>query len=167
MELSRRSAALFLAFAVACGGEPEGPSDALRADVRDLRRAIERDPATAPIQEVEAMVDERPARAARLLESGAIPAARRQAQSMRDAAVRTPEGRAWADRLSDAYDERVRGLDEWRRYLNEGSENDELLLDSMTHIRAGHFAVLEVDMEMDQLAPLSGSGGPATNQPAP
>lgn len=139
---------------LALGCDDDAPSPALRADVATLRGVLLEDTAGGPIAEVERVADGRPVLGARLLASGAIPAARQQLERVRALAMTSEEGRGFQKTLADAYEARLRGLDAWHGYLNDGAIDDLALLDAMTTMREADQAVLQLDRAMDTITPV-------------
>lgn len=130
----------------ACGDDDEGPSRELEADARLLSEAMVEDPAAGALEEVdEAMLDDLPARAAELLESGAIPASRQQAERVEALEMSTAEGRRLRRRLLDAYRARTAALEQYREALARGHVEDLRLTDSMRAQREAHERLLDID----------------------
>ncbi len=142
-----------LLLASACDSGPPPPPPDLVADVQALRRVMIDDPALRPLSEVERVADDRPVFAARLLASGALPAARRQVTRMRAVSTSTPEGRTYRQRLADAYEQRVRGLEQWHAYLEDAATSDADLLESITTRREAEIDLLEIDQELERYVP--------------
>lgn len=149
---------------LACGDDTASAVEqarALRRDAEDLQRALLDDPAAGPLEDVDQAIDEdKPVRAAELLDGAAVPAARLHVRRLRDMAPRTHEGRRLRDRLVRAYDERLRGLEQQRDALAGGER------DSHEHVRAlttQREAVQEIDAVMGELEHLvspAGAPGP-------
>jgi hypothetical protein len=152
-------AALALVLA-AC--EEEGPAPEVLSDADVLRQLIVDDPAERSLVEVDRVAPDRPVRAARLLATGAIPAAQRQVERVREAELASAEGRALQARLVAAYEQRARGLEQWRQYLEEAATDDVQLLEATTSLRQAQVAVLAVDRDVDELAPR-----PPAQRPSP
>lgn len=149
--MSRAAAALSLLVLVGCGDD-EGPSRDLRADARALSEIVVDDPAAGALEEVDdAMLDDLPARAAQLLEEGAIPASRRQAERVRALEVRTTEGRRLRRRLLEAYRARTTALEQYREALERGHVEDLKLTDSLHAQRDAHDQLLEIDAELGRI----------------
>jgi hypothetical protein len=142
-----------IGLAVACDSAPEGPAPELRADITALRRALNTDPARRPIADAERVADDQPVLASRLVETGAIPAARRQLEAVRGAAVGTSKGRRWRGRLERAYELRVEGLEQWRVFLANEGRDDERLLEATTTLRRAEVDLVRVDHEMERVLP--------------
>ncbi|MCZ7684365.1 MAG: hypothetical protein M5U28_38575 [Sandaracinaceae bacterium] len=123
------------------------------ADVHALRGLMIDDPAERPLGEVERVAPDRPVLAARMLATGALPAARRQVTRVREATMTTPEGRSLARRLARAYEQRVRGLEAWHGYLEDGAIDESQHLESLTTRRQAEVAVMELDQEMERYVP--------------
>lgn len=154
--MARSSLALIAALALlGCGDETEGPSPALRADLRVLHQIIANDPATEPLELVDRRIDdERPVHAADLLRTTGIPAAERQVASLRSAQMTSDEGRGFARRLTEAYQERVDALDAYRIVLEGGAQVDEVaLLDALRRVRQAQEQLLGIAREMNALTP--------------
>ena len=149
-----RLACALVAVALLIGCE-EGPPPELGDEVATLRQIMEDDPAEASIEEAERVATERPVHAAALLEETAIPAARRQAARAREAEVASAEGRAYGRRLAEAYAKRVRGLEQWQGYLEDAATDDDALLASITTLREASVELVELDRDMDSVAPLT------------
>ncbi len=150
-------AILALALLVACGDddEQEGPPPDLVADVEKLQDAITTDPAIAPIEDAEAMVDdERHALAAELLEQGGIPAAERQVEAVRDLTLGTRRGRLFKRRLARAYEDRVAALERYRVVLTRGFMEDLELVEAMGGVRESLEAITEIDDELAEIRPI-------------
>lgn len=145
--------------AIGCDGAPDGPTPELKADVAELRRIVREDPAEAPIAEVERVAGGRPVLGAQLLASGAIPAARRQVALVRGATMTTEEGRGFARRIAEAYEQRLRGLERWHRYLEDAATDDAALLEAMTELRQATVALVHVDRDMDAVSPIQPRDG--------
>ena len=147
-----RGLALGLALAVAgwgCGDDDEGPSPDLKADARALSLAMVEDPAAGALEEVdEAMLDDLPARAAELMERGAIPASRQQTARIEALEMSSVEGRQLRRRLIEAYRARTRALEQSQRVLARGDVEDIALTDSLRAQREAHDMVLAVDDEL-------------------
>jgi hypothetical protein len=135
-------------------GCESGPPPELSAEVAALRAIMQDDPAAAPIDEAERIATERPVHAAELLAERAIPAARRHAARAREAEVTSEEARAYQRRLAEAYAKRVRGLEEWQRYLADAATDDAALLESITTLREASVELVELDRDMDAVAPI-------------
>lgn len=136
-------------------GCESGPPPELRDEVALLRQILEDDPAASSIDEAERIANERPVHAAELLEETAIPAARRQAARAREVEVASEEGRAYARRLAEAYAKRVRGLEQWQGYLEDAATDDAALLTSITTLREASVELVQLDRDMDSVAPIT------------
>jgi hypothetical protein len=147
-------AALASASLFACDG-PTGPAPELSADVLALRQLIHTDPAIAAMAEVDRVADDRPVLGSRLLESGAIPAAQRQLAAARQLELATDQGRGFARRLVTAYEQRVRGLEQYRAFLADQGTDTAALLEATTTMRRAEVAVIGVDRELDLIVPLA------------
>lgn len=153
--MSASDAALIgVALAVVLGCDEPGPPPELRSEIATLREILREDPATAAIEEAERIAIERPVHAANRLEREAIPAARRQVERVREAPIATDEGRVYARRIADAYADRVRGLEQWHRYLEDAASDDAALLEATGTLRHATVTLVEVDREMDAFAPI-------------
>lgn len=117
---------------VACG--EDGPPPGLVADVTRLDELVAADPALDPIDSAEAIEDDRPVHAARLVRTAAIPAAERQVAAFDEVETTTPRGRSFARRLRRAYQDRLDALHTWRDVLEQGVSVDPV--DSLDAIRA-------------------------------
>lgn len=131
-----------------------GPPPSLVSDVRALRAIIHDDPTDAQVEEAEAQAaDRRPVAAGDYVEETVLPTARRQLARARAAEVTTSQGGAYARRLRGAYEERVSGLEVYRRYLEGAATDDDLLLESSQHLRDAQIEIIAVDREMDAVTP--------------
>jgi hypothetical protein len=146
----RSELALALVLLGACGGDQRPPRD-LRRDAAALLGVLHDDRVGAHVAEAERIADARPVHAAGILARAAIPAAQRQVERARDAELTTPEGRALASRLRAAYEERARGLETWRRYLEDAATDDERLLEATSAMRRAELSLLALDRELTAL----------------
>ncbi len=153
----RRTGLVLLLVAMAslagCGGEPEGPSPTLLDDITTLRQVVIANPAANPIASAERAADDRAVLASRLLQSGAIPAARRQIEAVQAAEVGSAEGRGWKERLETAYRLRVDGLEQWRTFLAAEGRDEEQLLEATSTLRRAEVSVVQIDLEMETVSP--------------
>lgn len=134
-------------------GEEEGPSPALRADIRALRVLLIEDPARRPLEEVEAVAEDRPVEAGRRLRSGGIPAARQQVTRVEALTVTSPEGRGWRRRLERAYRDRVEALEHYADVLEDAATDTDGLLAAIREQAEVELEVMAVDVDMEQVVP--------------
>ncbi len=156
--------------AAACDAEDEGPSASVLADLSELQRLIERDPAVEPLELVERRIDdERPVHAAQMLRATGIPAARRQVEAIEGANVRTGEGRRFRRRLRNAYRSRVTALEAHQLVLEGGVAVDPMeQLTAMRAVREAQEELLGVVRQMSERLPSreeAPAGGPADEAP--
>ena len=144
--------------ACACGNDaPEvaEPEADLRAEVRLLQRAMTRDLVLLSLEEVEeAMAEDLPVRAAELLESGAIPASRRQAERVAGLATHHPRAQALRDEAVELLGERTRALEAYQRALERGLVEDVTLLDALSSQREAEEAIDAFLGRLEAIAPL-------------
>lgn len=130
MTLARRRRTLAFAttaacVVLACGAEPTVEVPSALGDVVALQALVADDTCPGAMEDVDRAVDEdKPVLAARLLRSGAIPAAARQVRRFRDATVSTPEGRRLRDDGVTAYDRRRVALVAYADALERGLMED-------------------------------------------
>lgn len=158
MSSARALFALATLALLACSGEGDATAagPALEADIERLRLLMIDDPAQTPLAEVERVAVERPIEAARLLETGGIPAARRQLRAAETLHVRSDEGRRLKRRLVAAYRDRVTALVEYEDVLEGGSMEESRLLDVLRAQSAVELALMRVDGDMETLVPTAG-----------
>ncbi|MAQ17400.1 MAG: hypothetical protein CMN30_21710 [Sandaracinus sp.] len=141
----------------ACGDDAdEGPSRRLVVDVADLQRAMGDDLAVLALEEVEdAVADDLPARAAQLLERGAIPATERQRATIAALEMSTDEGVALRDRAVALVADRKAALEAYREVLARGLMTDDLaMLDAITAQREAEEALTAFFAELELIRPL-------------
>lgn len=137
---------------VACG--EDGPPPDLVADVRRLDEVVAADPALESIDAADAIADDRPVHAARMLRTSAIPAAERQVAAFEDVETSTPEGRSFARRLGRAYQARLDALHTWRDVLELGAGADPVdALDAVRERREAQEQLLDVVDAMRETIP--------------
>ncbi|MFK7992423.1 MAG: hypothetical protein AB8I08_40755 [Sandaracinaceae bacterium] len=135
-----------------CGGE-EGPSPSLQEDIRQLRLLLIQDPARQPLEEVEAVAEDRPVEAGRRLRSGGIPAARQQLERAQSLEVTSPEGRRWRRRLERAYRDRIEALEHYADVLDAASSDTDALLEAIREQAAVELEVMAIDVDMEEVVP--------------
>lgn len=142
-----------LIVSIACGDEqPEGPPPDVREDARVLAEILADDPTPRALSEVDdAVMDDLPARAAELLESGAIPAARQRLALAEAAAVQTTEGRLLRNEVVAAMRERVAALEEYRAVLARGDVTDLRLAAALRKQRHAEGALAEASAAVEML----------------
>ena len=113
---------------VACGGTKDAePSRSLVEDVAALQQASADDLVLLALDEVEsAVADDLPARAARLLERGAIPAAERHAEAVEALTLSTDEGRVLRAEGARLLQARVEALELYQASLVRGLVEDDM-----------------------------------------
>lgn len=141
-------------------GEPPDLDAELRADGALLVRLLDEDPARQPLVDVQrAIDDDKPVRASELLETVALPAARRIAEDAHRLGVTTAEGDALRDRTAAALDARAAALSAYAAALARGPIEDLVLLDAMRDMRRAEQAVAEAyEADMAARAGRSASG---------
>lgn len=155
---------LALGAAGCSGGEaPSVPAEDVQADVRTLLEAMLDDPARLPLEEVdEAFRDERPVRAADLIEQGAKPATARQIELLRALQMTSAEGRRLRSRAVRAYDARLTALEAMRVVLSRGiGQEDDQLLEAMRADSRAQIAIVDLENELRARLPERDDGPPA------
>lgn len=143
---------LVLAAACGDGAAPEGPPPGLRDDARTILEVASDDPTVGALEEVDdAVLENLPTRAAELLERGAIPAARRQAERLDRLEVSTPEGRRLHRRLLEAYRDRTEALEAYRESLRRGEVEDLRLVEAMGAQREAETEIAALMAELEGL----------------
>lgn len=143
---------LGLAFALACGSAPEGPSDALRDDARAIAALLADDLVLLAVQEADdAVADDLPVRGAERLRSGALPAARRQVERARELTTRSPEGATLKDEAVRALEARQRALEGYADVLERGLLEDLALATSLREQREAEAAVDALLARLEEL----------------
>jgi len=154
-----------VALVAGCSGDRPDARDevALGHDADALREALLADPALPVLVEVRRVVeDDLPVRASEILEQVAIPAARRQVETLAACRVETAEGEALRRRAEEAYQARLSALRDYQRALARGPLEDMVLLEAVRSLRASEEALAEVHVAVEALggAPPTGSGDP-------
>lgn len=109
---------------------------AVRQEAAVLVRLLDEDPARQPLVDVQrAIDDDRPVRASELLETIALPAARRVASDARAVGTTSAAGAALRDRTASALEARQEALAAYARALARGPIEDLQLLDAMRDVR--------------------------------
>jgi hypothetical protein len=138
---------------IGCGDDAApGPPPELRDDARLLAEVLADDDTPQALVEVDdAILDRLPVRAAELLESGAIPAARRVAERVEAAEVRTVEGRQVRSRVLSASRARVEALEAYRDALRRGDVEDLRLAATLRAQREAESALADATVEVEAL----------------
>jgi hypothetical protein len=146
---------LACALAVACGDDdaPEPPAPELVGDVRALQDALADDTTTRGLEDVDDVAETLPVRAAGMLTSGVIPAARRQADAVEAVAVSTEQGRALKAQALGACRARVTALEEYVPLLERGREEDYALVANLRAQREADEAIVAVLDALDAIHP--------------
>lgn len=148
---------LLLVCALACGDdEPEAPATDLVSDATALQRVMADDLAMLSLEEVEEAVDEDlPARAAELLEQGAIPNVRRQRRAVAELELGTAEGEALQTEALELIDARIAALESYREVLARGLVQDDLaMLDAIRAQRRAEEAITGFFGRLEAVHPL-------------
>lgn len=142
-----------LVLSFACGEDtPEGPPPDVRDDARILAEVLADDPTPRALTEVdEAIMDDLPARAGELLESGAIPAAQTRLELAEAAEVRTTEGRLLRNKVVAAMRARVAALEDYREVLARGQVTDLRLAAALRKQREAEGALAAASEEIEAL----------------
>lgn len=141
----------------ACSGDSseEAPPASLQSEVRELHREVTNDLVLIALDEVEdAMSEDLPVRAAELLESGAIPASRRQAERVADLRLTQPRALELRDRAVERLRARTEALNDYRDALERGLVEDVTLLDALQKQREAEEAIDELLGELEAIAPV-------------
>ena len=160
-----RRAVLSALLLLACGEEEATTPVDVVADIEVLRLLMIDDPAVQPLEEVERVAEDRPYEAARLLRTGVLPGARRQVERAERAEVGSREGQRLRRRLVRGYRDRLAALQDYRAVLEDGARDPDALLGALRAQSAADRALLEVDAEMERLAP-TGTREPPEAPPA-
>ena len=146
-------------------GEPPDLDAELRADGALLVRLLDEDPARQPLADVQrAIDDDKPVRASELIETVALPSARRIAGDARRLGMTTAEGAGLRERTATALDARVAALDGYARALARGPIEDLELLDAMRDVRRADQAIAEA-YQADTAARAGHSASGSTGAP--
>lgn len=146
-----------LVWGIACSDDSggEAPEADLQTQVRTLHREVTNDLVLIALEEVEeAMAEDLPVRAAELLETGAIPAARRQAERVGALDLSHPRAIELRDRAAARLSARTDALDAYRRALQRGLVEDVTLLDALQKQREAEEAIDELLGQLEAIAPL-------------
>jgi hypothetical protein len=149
-------AALVCALLFGCGdddGAPELPSSDVLADVRALQDALADDTATRALEDVDDVAETLPVRAADMLTSGVIPAARRQADAVEAVSVTTERGRTLKAQALGACRARVTALEEYVPLLERGRVEDYDLVANLRAQREAETALVEVLDALEAIHP--------------
>ncbi|MBO6938009.1 MAG: hypothetical protein JJ863_23770 [Deltaproteobacteria bacterium] len=152
-------AALAIALVLAAGceeDEPEAPAADIVSDAADIQRVLADDLAMLSLEEVETAVDDDlPARAAELLEQGAIPNVRRQRTAIEELTPGTDDGRALQTEALQLLDARIAALESYREVLARGLVADDLaLLDAIRAQRLAEEGITGLFARLEEIHPL-------------
>ena len=142
---------------LACGDDSaDAPTASLVQDVGDIQRTMADDLVVLALEEVEsAVADDLPARAAHLLEVGAIPATERQREAVQGLEMGTDDGRAFRDEAAQLLAARKVALESYRAVLARGLVADDLaMLDAIHDQRVAEDAITELFARMEGIRPL-------------
>ncbi len=150
--------ALTLVALVACSDDsaqtPEPTAD-LQTEVRTLHREVTNDLVLISLEEVEeAMAEDLPVRAAELLQSGTIPAARRQARRVEELELGHPRAQALRERAVERLGARTEALQAYQQALERGLVEDVTLLDALQKQREAEEAIDALLGELEAISPV-------------
>lgn len=159
-----RLATLALAVLVlACGGEdtstgePEAVEAApsLVAGVESLQRMMTADPALGALADVDRAIDEdKPVLAARLLDTGAVPATRTQIERLRELELPSRQASELRDEAITLYEARLASLELYARALERGMVEDFGLLAAISSQREAEQAMGAFLVRLEAIRPL-------------
>lgn len=160
--------ALLALFAGCDEDEPEGPPPDVVTDAAAIQRVLADDLAMLSLDEVEnAVDDDLPARAAELLERGAIPNVRRQREAIAELAPGTDEGRALQTEALELVDARIEALESYREVLARGLVQDDLaMLDAIRAQRRAEEAITGYFDRLEAIHPLPEAPEDEEGEPA-
>ena len=156
-------AALAIALVLVAGceeDEPEAQPPDIVTDAADIQRVLADDLAMLSLEEVETAVDDDlPARAAELLEQGAIPNARRQRTAVEELTPGTDQGRELQTEALGLLDARIEALESYRTVLARGLVQDDLaMLDAIRAQRLAEEAITGFFARLEEIHPLPEAG---------
>lgn len=149
--MRRVAIALSFALGVACGGDDEATSErSARAEVEQLERAVHDDLELLAMEEVEdAVAEDLPVRAAELLRAGALPAARRHVERVRDLSLSTARARALQLDSVGALEARADALEQYAAALERGLIEDLQLVQALGAQRAAEERIAALMRELE------------------
>ena len=154
---------VFCLMGLATGCGEDGPPPGLIADVTRLSEVVAEDPADQALEAVDAIADDRPVHAARLMRTSAIPAAQRQLDTVHELEMTTPRGRTYARRAERAYRARLDALHTHEDVLDQGVSADPLdTLDAIRGRRQAEEQLLRLMRDLEGVVP-----GAARPRPEP
>lgn len=152
----RLAFALALLFSGCEEDEPEAPAPDIVTDASEIQRVLADDLAMLSLEEVETAVDDDlPARAAELLEQGAIPNVRRQREAVTALSPGTDQGRELQTEALGLVDARIEALQSYREVLARGLVQDDLaMLDAIRAQRRAEEAMTGFFDRLEEIHPL-------------
>lgn len=139
----------------ACGSsedEPTGPTVSERSEVEAVLRALNEDEAISVLIEADRFVaDDLPARAAQMLESGALPSMRRHIERVEGLEVATPLGRRLKTSALEKLRARETSTAAYARILARGLVEDLAFVDASSAQRQAEAALLELAEEIQAI----------------
>ncbi|MEM9073957.1 MAG: hypothetical protein AAGE52_36025 [Myxococcota bacterium] len=164
---SRAAAALALALlAFGCSDESEEETPAgLLDEIQTLQQAITEDLELLALDDVEAaLADDLPVRAGDLLEAGALPAARRHAETVAALELENERALRFRDEAAELLQRRATALEGYRELLRRGLVEDLALLDSLSEQRTVEEEIEALLGRLEAIRPLQTKG---KNRPRP
>lgn len=124
------------------------------ADATGLQVVLGSDQASVALGDVDrAIAEERPYLAAERLSQGAIPAAHRQIERVRETEVRSARGRDLKERLTQAYRLRLAALETYRDVLGRGEQGMDLA-EALRAQRNAEEAIIAIHDALEAIHPV-------------